>query len=61
MKDCSIAANGGAMRLFCLTRNYQVTTDFNGQNGVLARVSSWRFYLPPLPRSTKNKSEGLGI
>jgi hypothetical protein len=24
----------GAMRLFCPTRNYQVTPDFHGQNGV---------------------------
>jgi hypothetical protein len=33
-----IGGNVGAMRLFCSTRNYQITTDFNGQNGVLARV-----------------------
>ena len=38
-----MAANGGAMPLFCPTRNYQVTTDFHGQNGVLARVTA-RFY-----------------
>jgi len=29
-----MAYNGGAMRLFCPTQNYQATTDFHGQNGV---------------------------
>lgn len=33
-----LSDNVGAMRLFCPTQNYQITTDFNRQNGVLARV-----------------------
>ena len=40
-----VADNVGAMRLFCPTRNYQVTMDFHGQNGVLARVMARLFFM----------------
>lgn len=51
--SCGIAGNVGAMRLFCPAENYQVTTTLHGQNGVLARVSSWRFL--PSTAATKHK------